>query len=300
MTSGCSYFATATHYLTGIATALLLLVPPLEIFLDLRPMTLDITPATPGALYYSGFYLMQIALAFYAVGSFRFETLLLAACSFPIYLKALINVITGRKTAWSATGAAGSASSPFNYVVPQMLVFLFLLLTSAVGVWRDLDNGVVTLASAWNITNTVILGSFLTFAARESGPDEAGGAGRAAPAARCDGTGAVALRDPLVHDRARRPDGWCGMTWGNRFRMFFGSIGVLVLVAGLTLVFNQRQHSATSETATIKAVDYPVGSTYPGTVTEVAVTEGQRVQVGRPAGLGAQRPACCTTCGRAS
>ena len=161
------YLATATHYLTGIATALLLLVPPLEIFLDLRPMTLSITPLT-WALYYAGFYLMQIALAFYAVGSFRFETLLLAACSFPIHLKALANVITGRKTAWSATGAAGSASSPFNYVVPQMLVFLFMVLTSAVGVWRDLDNGVVTLASAWSITNTLIVGSFLTFAARES------------------------------------------------------------------------------------------------------------------------------------
>jgi cellulose synthase (UDP-forming) len=66
------------------------------------------------------------------------------------------------------TGAASTASSPFNYVVPQVLAFLFLALTSAVGVWRDLDNGVVTLGSAWNITNTLILGVFLTFAARES------------------------------------------------------------------------------------------------------------------------------------
>jgi cellulose synthase (UDP-forming) len=161
------YFATATHYLTGIATALLLLVPPLEIFFDLRPMNLSITAGT-WALYYAGFYLLQIGLAFYAVGSFRFETLLLAACSFPIYLKALGNVVTGRKTAWSATGAAGTASSPFNYVVPQMLAFLFLALTSAVGVWRDVDNGIVTLGSAWNITNTLILGAFLTFAAREA------------------------------------------------------------------------------------------------------------------------------------
>ncbi|MGN6444496.1 glycosyltransferase [Amnibacterium sp.] len=161
------YLATATHYLTGIATALLLLVPPLEIFLDLRPMNLAITPLTWG-LYYAGFYLLQIGLAFYAVGSFRFETLLLSACSFPIYLKALTNVLTGKKTAWSATGAAGSASSPFNYIVPQMLTFLFLAITSAVGLWRDLDNGVFTLASAWNITNTLIIGSFLGFAARES------------------------------------------------------------------------------------------------------------------------------------
>jgi multidrug resistance efflux pump len=72
------------------------------------------------------------------------------------------------------------------------------------------------------------------------------------------------------------------MTWGNRFRLFFGSIGVLVLVAGLTLVFNQRQHSATSETATITAVDYPVGSSYAGTVTQVQVTEGQQVRAGEP------------------
>ncbi len=72
------------------------------------------------------------------------------------------------------------------------------------------------------------------------------------------------------------------MTWGNRFRLFFGSIAVLVLAGALTLVFNQRQHGATSETATITAVDYPVGSTYPGTVTAVEVKEGQQVQAGAP------------------
>jgi cellulose synthase (UDP-forming) len=161
------YFVTATHYLTGIAPALLLLVPPLEIYFDLRPMNLTISAGT-WFLYYAGFYVLQIALAFYAVGSFRFETLLLAAVSWPIYLKALSNVLTGRKTAWSATGSSASVSSPFNYVVPQLLVFQFLLLTSAVGVWRDLDNGAITLASAWNLTNTLILGVFVISAQRES------------------------------------------------------------------------------------------------------------------------------------
>lgn len=161
------YFVTATHYLTGIAPALLLLVPPLEIYFDLRPMNLTITPVT-WAVYYAGFYVLQVALAFYAVGSFRYETLLLSAVSWPIYVKALTNVITGRKTAWSVTGASSKVSSPFNYIVPQILVFLFLLLTSAVGIWRDLDNGVVTLASAWNITNTAILGAFVLSAQRES------------------------------------------------------------------------------------------------------------------------------------
>lgn len=72
------------------------------------------------------------------------------------------------------------------------------------------------------------------------------------------------------------------MTWGNRFRLLLGAIAVLVVVAGLTLVFNQRQHSATSDTATITAADYPVGSTYPGTVTKVEAKEGQQVRTGDP------------------
>lgn len=71
------------------------------------------------------------------------------------------------------------------------------------------------------------------------------------------------------------------MTWGNRVRLFFGSIGVIVLVAALTIVFNQRQHSATSDTATITAVDYPIGSTYSGTVTDVMVADGQQVRAGQ-------------------
>lgn len=177
------YLVTATHYLTGIAPGVLLLVPPLEIYLDLRPMNLTITPTT-WLLYYAGFYLLQIGLAFYAVGSFRWETLLLSSVAFPIYLKALTNVLRGRQTAWSATGARGTPSSPFNYIVPQTLLFLFLSLTSVVGVWRDLDNGVATLATAWNVTNSLILGAFMGAALREShGLRVAARAARRAPLA---------------------------------------------------------------------------------------------------------------------
>jgi cellulose synthase (UDP-forming) len=160
------YFVTASFYLTGICPLLLLLVPPLEIYLELRPMNLDITVWT-WAVYYAGFYLMQIVLAWFAVGSFRWETLTLATVSFPIYVKALWNVLTGKDVGWHVTGSA-STRSPFNYAIPQILFFVFLALTTVVGVWRDADNGVFTLATAWNATNTVILGAFLVAALRES------------------------------------------------------------------------------------------------------------------------------------
>ncbi len=161
------YLVTATHYLTGIAPLILLLVPPLEIYLDLRPMDLTITWYT-WVLYYAGFYVLQIALAFYTLGSFRWETLMLATVSFPIYVRALLNVLSGREQKWSATGDRSRVSSPFNYMIPQVLFFVFLLLTSGVAVWRDLDNGMPSLAMAWNVTNTLILGFFVAGATREA------------------------------------------------------------------------------------------------------------------------------------
>ena len=160
------YFVTATFYLTGICPLVLLLVPPLEIYLDLRPMNMSISVGT-WLLYYAGFYVMQIVLAWYTLGSFRWQTLTLATVSFPIYVKAFVNAFTGRDVGWQATGTA-RGSSPFNFIIPQVLFFVFLLFTSFVAVWRDYDNGTFTLATAWNLTNTVILGAFLNAARREA------------------------------------------------------------------------------------------------------------------------------------
>jgi cellulose synthase (UDP-forming) len=160
------YFVTATFYLTGIAPLLLLLVPPLEIYFDLRPITVTTTTAT-WFLYYAGFYVIQILVALFAMGSFRWETLMLAATSFPIYFAALRNAILGKEQHWSATGDKSKASSPFNFIVPQVLFFAFLALTSVVAIWRDVQNGEASLAMGWNVTNTLILGGLIVTAFRE-------------------------------------------------------------------------------------------------------------------------------------
>lgn len=161
------YFVTATHYLVGIVPLLLLLVPPMEIFFDLRPVNLTVTWTT-WLLFYLGFYGLQIMLAFTTMGSFRWETLMLASVSFPIYLRALGNVILGRDQAWHVTGGKRDRSSPFNVMIPQTLFFWFLLLTSVVAIYKDVTNGALTLATAWNVTNTIIMGAFILTASAES------------------------------------------------------------------------------------------------------------------------------------
>jgi cellulose synthase (UDP-forming) len=160
------YLVTATHYLGGICPLILLLVPPLQIFLDLSPMTITLSPLAWFG-FYAGFYVMQILVAFYTLGSFRWEVLMLATVSFPIYWRALVNAALSREQAWHVTGGQVRASSPFNFIMPQVLCFTFLLLTSVVGAWKDWSNGSLSLALAWNATNTVILGAFVLTAARE-------------------------------------------------------------------------------------------------------------------------------------
>jgi cellulose synthase (UDP-forming) len=161
------YFVTATHYLVGITPLLLIMVPPLEIYFDLRPVNLTVTWIT-WLLFYAGFYGVQVLLAFHTMGSFRPETLIMAAVSFPIYVRAFVNVFAGREQKWVATGSQTKRVSPFNFIIPQVLFFVFVLLTSVVGLVKDYGHQTLTLATAWNLTNTIVLGVFVLTAFRES------------------------------------------------------------------------------------------------------------------------------------
>ncbi|WP_299931508.1 glycosyltransferase [uncultured Nocardioides sp.] len=161
------YLTTATFYLNGIAPALLLAVPPLQIYFDLTPVALGV-PTSTWLMYYAGFYFMQVVVALYTMGSFRWETLMLASSSFPIYIQAMWNAVTRRERQWHVTGSAGGARSPFTYTFPQVLVFVFLLLTTVVGAWKAEVTGSFNVALAWNALNTLVLGIFLTVTYREA------------------------------------------------------------------------------------------------------------------------------------
>ncbi len=161
------YFGTVTYYLNGMASLFLLLLPPLQIFLNLTPVNLHLPVLTWG-LYYSGFYVMQILVAFYTMGGFRVQTLLLSNASFPIYISAFFNALFRREQSWHATGSITKIDSALNYIIPQVLFFVFLLGTTAVGVWKVNYTGVLSLSLFWNGINTLVLGTFVYIAVRET------------------------------------------------------------------------------------------------------------------------------------
>ena len=161
------YFVTATFYLTGIAPGILLFVPALEVFFDLHPVNLQVDVFT-WFMFYAGFYVLQILLAALTLGTFRWEVLLLAANSFPIYLRAFRNAFVGVDTKWHVTGGTGKKSSAFNFMIPQVLTFVFLLGTSIASIWRDYDLGYLNVATFWSVTNTLVIGAFIMVGIHEA------------------------------------------------------------------------------------------------------------------------------------
>jgi cellulose synthase (UDP-forming) len=161
------YFGTATFYLMGVAPGLLLLVPPLQIYFGLAPINSSVSFGT-WLMFYLGFYGMQVIVALYTIGSFRWETLMLATASFPIYGRALVNALFNKDQKWHVTGSTVKKASPFNFITHQLMAFVFLAITSVVGIWQAMTVSSFTLALFWNLLNTFILGLFVVTAFREA------------------------------------------------------------------------------------------------------------------------------------
>ena len=160
------YFHTVTYYLHGLAILFLILLPPIHIYFDLSPVTIEIGFIV-WLVFYLSFYALQVVLAFYTMGGFRPETIMLAMASFPIYVRAFFNALRGKEEAWQATGNRKGLDSPLNYIVPQILLFTFLAITCAVGAWKVYYYETFSLALFWCLLNTAFLGSFLMIALKE-------------------------------------------------------------------------------------------------------------------------------------
>src|SRR5690606_10967272 len=138
------------------------------IFFNLSPVSLNI-PLWQYAILYSGLFFVQLCLSFYAMGGLKLETIMISAASFPIYIEAFFNALLGRDQAWAATNQKDSGyDSPFNYIQAKCQVFLFLLLTSTIGVWKALYTSEFSISVAWSLVTTLIFGYFVWAALKES------------------------------------------------------------------------------------------------------------------------------------
>jgi cellulose synthase (UDP-forming) len=159
------YMWTAAFYLHGLATAALFFLPAIYIIFGMSPINSNLG-FMHWFLVYGSFYGLQIIVASYTMRGFRSETLILSTVTFPIYLRALKNAFLRLPDKWHVTGQKNLDSS-FNYIVPQLLLFIFLVLVDILGLISFYKNTTISLALGWNLINTYVFGYFIYFAYRE-------------------------------------------------------------------------------------------------------------------------------------
>jgi hypothetical protein len=71
------------------------------------------------------------------------------------------------------------------------------------------------------------------------------------------------------------------MTWGNRFRLFFGIIFVVALLGAGLVYLNYSMAHVSSQSAKLQSQSYTVGTDYSGIVDRQYVKEGQHVTTGQ-------------------
>lgn len=72
------------------------------------------------------------------------------------------------------------------------------------------------------------------------------------------------------------------MTWINRLKMLVGVFAVFLLVLALTVALSHRKGETDAGSASMDAIEYPVGTDYSGTVIEQFVVQGDAVAAGDP------------------
>jgi multidrug resistance efflux pump len=72
------------------------------------------------------------------------------------------------------------------------------------------------------------------------------------------------------------------MTWGNRLRLIAGIVAIVLIVGVATVVLSQRKGETSSNTASIEAVAFPVGTDYAGTIIEQPIVKGDVIAAGDP------------------
>lgn len=159
------YFWTSAFYMHGLTTAMLFVLPALYIVFHLSPINSNLHFGQ-WALVYGSFYGLQIVIASYCMRGFKTETLILSTVIFPVYLKALRNGLLNKDEQWNVTGQIVD-DSPFNYIVPQILLFTFLVIVDAVALVHFYQTTQFSVALLWNLINTYVFAYFIYMAYRE-------------------------------------------------------------------------------------------------------------------------------------
>jgi hypothetical protein len=181
-----------------------------------------------------------------------------------VYIKAFFNALLRRDVAWQATNSINSFDSPFNYIRMQTYVFAFLAVTTVVGIWKALYTDEFSISLVWCALNTLVFGSFVFVAIRESMQ-----LSREAKAVK---KSRQFSRSKVRKERPINPKA--------RLKFTLGLMTAVLLGLVLFIYMEHSMSRVVSTDARLQSATFTVGVGYSGIIERQFIEEGDQIKAG--------------------
>lgn len=156
------YLASASYYLSGIIVVINAGLPLIYFYAQIEPLQVNTMALALVFLPYMFvvLYTIQVTSNF----SYTFRALAFSLSSFPIHCKAVLQILTGRKSGFAVTSKK-KISGNFGYLVTPHLVYIGLVVVGVgVGLIREGISAAVVTNFAWSLIYIAIFYPFIAAA----------------------------------------------------------------------------------------------------------------------------------------
>ena len=153
------YLLTTTYYFTGLAVAILILLPVLYLFFDIIPIHAQ---SSSWLIHFLPYFLAQFILIYHVKGRVRWQVIALSMATFPIYIKAMWNVLLNKQHSWQVTNkAGGSKRAGFHTVLNQVCCAVVMVTAASLALLINTPSVALFISVTWTFLNVCILGRLI-------------------------------------------------------------------------------------------------------------------------------------------
>lgn len=164
------YLSSASFYLSGLVVFMNAVLPLVYFYFGLEPLA--ISTMTLALIFLPYIFVVLYTIQLTSNFTYTFRALSFSLSSFPIHIKAVAQILIGKKSSFSVTSKTKLSGSYGRLVTPHLAYIVLVVVGIAVGMWREgLTPSIIT-NTAWSFIYIAIFMPFITAAFEKDEPQK--------------------------------------------------------------------------------------------------------------------------------
>lgn len=164
------YLSSASFYLSGLVVFMNAMLPLIYFYFGLEP--LSISTMTLALIFLPYIFVVLYTIQLTSNFTYTFRALSFSLSSFPIHMKAVAQILIGKKSGFSVTSKTKLSGNYGRLVLPHLMYIILVVIGIGMGIFREgLTPSVIT-NTAWAFIYIAIFTPFITAAFEKDAPTE--------------------------------------------------------------------------------------------------------------------------------